>query len=78
MQSGSGYSSGYKNPAAPYLSKWFIDTYSLHDNDIYSTLQQIAVMFEIDTKLLSQMIKYETKSNEWQELARKLNLIGNK
>jgi hypothetical protein len=71
-----GYPSAYKNPAATYFSKWFIDTYSPFDNNIISTLKKIAKMFEIDTKYLTEMIQFDITSSEWKEYARKLDLLS--
>ena len=70
-----GYPSGYKNPAATYLSKWFIDTFSEFDSNIYLTIEQIAKSFNIDTTYLNEMIKYDINSGEWQTIATKLNLL---
>lgn len=71
-----GEPSRFTNPAADYLSKWFIETYQPYDNDILSTLRLIAEMFEIDTIYINEMIKYKSNSSEWNYYASKLNLIN--
>lgn len=70
-----GFPSIYKNPAADYLSKWFIDTFQKYDNNILFTLELIAKSFSIDTTHLTEMIKYDTKSEDWKRFANKLNLM---
>lgn len=70
-----GFPSGYTNPAATYLSKWFIDTYSPFDNTVFQTLEQIARLFNIDTRYLAEMVQYETTSSEWKRIANELGLI---
>lgn len=71
-----GFPSGYNNPAATYLSKWFIDEYQKYDNEIINTLTLIANKFNIDTKYLEDMTKYYTDSPEWRKYALDLNLIS--
>lgn len=71
-----GFPSRYKNPAAMYLSKWFIDNFSEFDSNIFSTIEQIAKSFDIDTTYLNEMIKYDIDSDEWQTFAAKLNLLN--
>jgi hypothetical protein len=70
-----GFPSGYKNPAATYLSKWFIDTFKTYDAEILKTIGMIANEFNIPTTYLNEMIKYEVQSLEWKSYARKLDLL---
>lgn len=70
-----GYPSIYKNPAADYLSKWFIDTFQKYDNNIFHTLELIAKSFAIDTIHLQEMVKYDTKSDNWKKFAEELELL---
>ena len=71
-----GFPSGYKNPAATYLSKWFIDTYKPYDEDILNTIELIANEFNIPTTYLNDMIKYDIHSLEWKFYANKLELLS--
>ena len=71
-----GFPSGYKNPAATYLSKWFIDTYKPYDENILNTIGLLANEFDIPTTYLNDMIKYDVQSLEWKSYASKLNLLA--
>jgi hypothetical protein len=70
-----GFPSAYKNPAATYLSKWFIDTYESYDEDILKTIGLIANEFDIPTTYLNDMLKYDSQSLEWKSYANKLDLL---
>lgn len=70
-----GLPSGYTNPASVYLSKWFFDEYQMYDKKIMKTLKLLAIKCKIDTKYLSEMIKYDIDSPEWKTFAEKLKLI---
>lgn len=70
-----GYPSGYSNPAASWFSSWFIETYGPYDDDVFATLRSIAALFNIDTRYLSEMVKYPTRSQKWKAYARELSLL---
>ncbi|MBC9912971.1 hypothetical protein [Chitinophaga varians] len=72
-----GYPSGYTSPAAPYFSKWFMDTFAAYNPDYIGTLQGIAKQFDIHITdaLLREMVRYETNSDEWQTIAGQLGLL---
>ncbi len=71
-----GFPSGYKNPAATYLSKWFLDIYRPYDDEILKTIELIANEFDIPTIYLNEMTKYDPQSSEWKSYATKLNLLA--
>lgn len=72
-----GYPSGYTSPAAPYFSKWFMDTFAAYNPDCIGTLRGIAQQFNIPVTnaLLQEMVRYETHSDEWRDIAGQLGLL---
>ena len=76
MQSGSP--TKYKYPVVPYISKWFVDLYGKYDSNYYETLTKLLEKFEVKCSGINEMLKYETKSDEWNNLAAENELLNTK
>ena len=71
-----GYPSKYKYPVAPFISKWFVDTYGKYDPSYQETIIKLLDKFNVKCSEISDMLKYETKSTEWNKLAIKNKLLN--
>jgi hypothetical protein len=71
-----GYPTKYKYPVVPYVSKWFIDTYGKYDSNCFQTITKLLDKFEVKCSEINEMLKHDTNSNEWNELAIKNNLLN--
>jgi hypothetical protein len=71
-----GYPTKYKYPVVPYISKWFVDSYGKYDSDYYKTITKLLDKFEVKCSETNEMLKYDTKSDEWNKLATKSKLLN--
>lgn len=70
-----GYDSGYSSHIASYLSKWYMDTYGRYDRRPIRTLKRVARSFDVGTRYLKQMVRYDVDSAEWRSYASKIGLL---
>ena len=75
MQGGFEYS--YISHVIPYISKWYVDTFSKFDSTYLITLNMLVREFKVDTECVEEMIQFDYSSTEWFQLAKKYNLIKN-
>ena len=74
MQGGFAYS--YLSTVVPYLSSWFEKEFG-SEPDWMETLKSLAESYGIEKTIVPQLVKHDLKSDEWNRLIEKFDLISN-
>lgn len=71
-----GFPYPYQSHVVPYLSSWFKQAYG-KDAEWLDILKALAGSYGVDTSIVPELVKHDAKSDDWQSLIVKFDLVSN-